>query len=1252
MTNSQSSGGVKDYRGPRLLDLNKNLTIEDVRQAAQRQDLIRAGTNETGVGKTLISKTTPEIKLPKPPKADRAKNSIRGIIDDEIVNNGTVDEIVEAAIAEGIQRADRNYLSKEDIDNTLLAKSPTGRSLMKGLDVATQMGEGVISGGQQTIGGALSLFGYKNNIFKKSTTQNKLKILRQYIEQNAPERVQEFDRKLVMQGYSKGAETTGRTMETLAESGLIAAKTYQAVRAIPYVQKLAKAGRGGKIIKFALENAAAELSIRTTQGIKNEQTANEVARLTASSPSILFAFANAPMLAVGVGADLLAGKAMGISNEDNLINAAANLGGNVMDYFGLRDAVKKQDVEAAVRTFKKHFKGPKALGEAAGTEMKQIYAYAQASPNDPKGVIKMWGEAENRLTQLHKKLEAETPVKEKRLIHKTGPTEPPETPETKVTKAKADVEKLDYEIEAQKQQVEALGPDLTRLANKRTGELPEVTGKGKSLFARKGDDIADVLGFEDSETLRRTFEQQRVAKEKLSLLRRERAEANKLLKEAKAKTRSAKDKAILKRLKKMGEWEPLDTPKKHKDTPLSEQSKEMRQRKLLKTMQDSKKTTKQLKKTAREISPQEYQVVHNKETMTWAEDFVKNDIDGARKAALGKDEINESSAALGLALMKHYQERGEWTLVKELLDTMDKKARDAGRYIQPFAMYGHLTPEGMVKVGKKILEDVDNKAGIIRKTLVEAGLLNPKGIDLSDTDIEYIMTNMAKASKMSDGPEKVAIVQKVLDRITDKVPLGLLDWIDAYRYQNMLSSPQTQLKNIWTAIASVTVTRPLDLTAQAAMDTIGYFMLGKNRQVYWKDIPLHYVRSLNALPNGLIAFSDIMRGKVRDIQKPDIRQLKFKKLQRHKLGKALTVIPRFMEGTDIFSRNILAAAEHTRLVKDGVATSDAIARGNQMAEELLFRGKFKHDDTQVALVARAMDGLASAIVSMRKKVPPLGWFMPFVSMPMKFAKMNMEFSPLAFPATQPSREQISRAMLGTAVTGFGAVMALHNRTTWSAPTNAKEKQAFYAAGRKPYSVLINGKWVPMWYFGPFALSLAIPAAYKYNQEEYGIDNPLSSEQAQAIGVTTLDLGKFLMSQTPLTNFNAFFKMVEGDIDYKLPNQIAFTSSQIIPLTGMVRYVNKIVDPVYRDPNGFWETIKKDLPMFSKDLEIYRQPGGELSERDPTNLVLPWDLGTVTKEYEALYAARRKKGIIKKQMKKKKEKLIKEAKRKARLRSIK
>ena len=57
---------------------------------------------------------------------------------------------------------------------------------------------------------------------------------------------------------------------------------------------------------------------------------------------------------------------------------------------------------------------------------------------------------------------------------------------------------------------------LSKYANKRTGELPEVLGKGTSIFGRKGDSIITELGFQDSEQAREAYQAYVTQKEALT----------------------------------------------------------------------------------------------------------------------------------------------------------------------------------------------------------------------------------------------------------------------------------------------------------------------------------------------------------------------------------------------------------------------------------------------------------------------------------------------------------------------------------------------------------------------------------------------------------------------------------------------------------------------------------------------------------------------------------------------------------------
>lgn len=85
----------------------------------------------------------------------------------------------------------------------------------------------------------------------------------------------------------------------------------------------------------------------------------------------------------------------------------------------------------------------------------------------------------------------------------------PKGPLTNKSPEVVDMRQYIYELKqeiARKKSVINDSPDMRGLMNRKTRELPEVTGVGKSRFSREGDVIADQLGMEDSEAFRRAHE--------------------------------------------------------------------------------------------------------------------------------------------------------------------------------------------------------------------------------------------------------------------------------------------------------------------------------------------------------------------------------------------------------------------------------------------------------------------------------------------------------------------------------------------------------------------------------------------------------------------------------------------------------------------------------------------------------------------------------------------------------------------------
>jgi len=215
--------------------------------------------------------------------------------------------------------------------------------------------------------------------------------------------------------------------------------------------------------------------------------------------------------------------------------------------------------------------------------------------------------------------------------------------------------------------------------------------------------------------------------------------------------------------------------------------------------------------------------------------------------------------------------------------------------------------------------------------------------------------------------------------------------------------------------------------------------------------------------------------------------------------------------------------------------------------------------------------------------------------------------------------------------GVGA--AMQGNTTWSAPQDPEAKKLFYASGRRPYSFKVGDKWIPMAYLGPFFLAFALPAATR----DAFADNPntVNESTLTKIGLTAASIPKVILTQTPLASVNGFLEALQGKVDTTVASAIGFQGGQFVPTSGLLRWMNKIVDPTYRKPVSIQETIEAGIPGLSKDVQAYQDEVGGDAKRPLTDIYLPYTMGTVNKESESDY--QNKMEILKEKMKYKKEK---------------
>lgn len=419
----------------------------------------------TGPGQILPGVKNPSAQI-KPEVAAEAsrmiekKNSLdrlKGTIPEEVRSGGDIDEITEAIMADAGRRAEKHYASETDAP----AVPKPLRSL---INTTGQFIEGGGSAFGDLFQGALRLGGVEGKAVEPVTNQQVFNRYREFIGKYAPDRVQEFDDVLDLEGYSPGAQTAGALTEVLGEGFVTGSLVTRSLRGLPAIQKLRSSGRTGVYLANILENTAASVGVNVEYGATRGMKPQEIARSIAANPSVLLPLNSKLVVALGGVADYFAAKTLGFSTQDALVNAALNAGSNLAQRQGMKSELADVDIGKIKGAFLQRFKGPKELGEAVWNEAQVVHSYARANPLDVLGIEKMQVAAERRLLKLHKDLQkAAGTTAESRLARKTGPESPgeprvpPDAPTSKKTpqgmdqKQAREIAKRAYDMDLEEQ---------------------------------------------------------------------------------------------------------------------------------------------------------------------------------------------------------------------------------------------------------------------------------------------------------------------------------------------------------------------------------------------------------------------------------------------------------------------------------------------------------------------------------------------------------------------------------------------------------------------------------------------------------------------------------------------------------------------------------------------------------------------------------------------------------------------------------
>lgn len=612
------------------------------------------------------------------------------------------------------------------------------------------------------------------------------------------------------------------------------------------------------------------------------------------------------------------------------------------------------------------------------------------------------------------------------------------------------------------------------------------------------------------------------------------------------------------------------------------------------------------------IEPQNYQALPNQPGLDAADAFIKeNGADAAHAAVTDvQTPFDANKSALGQKLMKQYAADNNIPKLEEVINSMDQQARVAGQGVQMLSNWDKLSPESVYKLANSEAEKI--------------------GVTLSDSVKQSVLDQMKEVQKLPEGsPERDAAMQGVLKFVAEQLPTSKSEWINNYRYQNMLSSPTPVLKIGTSGAFNTLITHPVDLFSRAAIDTLhkGASIISGtpyDRSVAFSDIPVYYKNVLQGLP-------DAWQGAVESFKSGNLDKT-FEEgragsstigdLRQQNIPAVLRPFTALHGAIYNYFQALVTGGEKARLMEHGMDETEAAQAASALGDKLTLREPL--GSKEGGALVRGLDAMGKAVSNLEKGDNVAGgamkWVAPFMRVSTNWAKLAVEHSPLNLidsPANLTA-DHFAKAFTGSVATGIGLTYAMRGDVTLAPPIDPTQQNLFYASGRKPYSVHIGGHWVPMAYLGPFAISFALPQAVK----EASSGTNANSDVFTKVARTASNISQDVLASTPLPAVVGFFNLLNGEGTAPNIAKIgADLTSQTIPLAALLRYTANVTDPIYRQSKTFVQRIESGIPGLSKNNAPYVDPTGQPEKRNASNFVAPYAIGNDSGQFDAPFKAR-------------------------------
>lgn len=321
-----------------------------------------------------------------------------------------------------------------------------------------------------------------------------------------------------------------------------------------------------------------------------------------------------------------------------------------------------------------------------------------------------------------------------------------------------------------------------------------------------------------------------------------------------------------------------------------------------------------------------------------------------------------------------------------------------------------------------------------------------------------------------------------------------------------------------------------------------------------------------------------------------------------KAGTLINVPTRLLEATDDFFNILSYSAEANAL-----AFRESIKRGvpPQLRPEYIKSfieklppsfNKKAREFAEYQTFREPVGPLGKSAFFLKDQFPAADFILPFVTSPVNLVKRGAEMFPITgapqflsrYKAGNLKGGQIDDALvtLGAGGIAAGAVFlhAMDGKITGYGPSDPALRSAWMAAGNKPYSIMINGRWRPYSRWEPFStpIAMAADAAQIYSERQ-------SLEMSDAASKIAAAFSRNLTNKTFLQGLTDFLKAA-GDPERFGQNWLERMAGSTVP--SVVAGLERVADPTSRQTEGPLEAIMARIPGLSKKLPPLRDIWGD------------------------------------------------------------